>query len=254
MKAALIPPKGYNNTVYRSGIHLALAQVGDEDYRRTYLNIPRGDYLILDNGAAEGEPVKDSELIDAAKYYGADEVVLPDVMCKGYDTLRRIRIFLELYGHLAEQVKFMAVVQGSSFTEVRNCIDTLIRDKRISVLGIPRHLISTLDSKGARARVLEYIQRFYGTERKEVHLLGTSPHHPTEIQFISKTYPWVRSVDSSLPYNYAIAGRRLADVGTEPVRRPEGYFTEEREVDHELLMDNITTYLEWAYGTEGARS
>lgn len=60
-------------------------------------------------------------------------------------------------------------------------------------------------------------------------------------------------MDSSIPYNYAIAGTSLPTWynNAKRIQRPEGYFTQDFEIDTQLLDKNIQTFIGWANGTEG---
>lgn len=250
MRAALIPPKGYWNTICESDIHLALAQIEEPDYIRQYAAIPSGHHLIVDNGAAEGNMVPDARLIQRAIAWSADEIVVPDVMQDYAGTLQRVEHFMENHHHdLISTMKLMFVVQGTRMQQLRDCVDKFVQYPN-AVLGIPRHLLTTLDDKDARKRVLDYIHLKYPGQ--DVHLLGTNPDYPAEIQSIARIHPWVRSCDSSMPYNYTILGLRLGERSG--IVRPKNYFEHVHYLDHKLLQMNILTYQEWARGGEGAWS
>jgi hypothetical protein len=254
VKAALIPPKGYALTAMRSDVHLVLAQLTDVGYVDVYSDLPDDHYMILDNGAAEGGSVSDEKLLDVAAKYGADEIVVPDVMKDYKATLERKEAFFKTARLTGTGVKFMAVVQGQKLEELRQCVDDYIDDDRVDVIGIPRHLITTLSDPYARARLLTYIEGRYGGA--QVHLLGTNPAWPSEIQLLAQECTWVRSCDSGMPYYYTIAGERLDAPEAERahVGRQNDYFTYKHDLYSYLLNANIDTYLEWASGTEGTRS
>jgi hypothetical protein len=251
MKAALIAPKGYYNTVHVSNYHLALAQIDTDDYLSNYAyEAGAGDYVIVDNGAAEGSTVSDADLIIAARNMSANEVVVPDVMrdCEG--TINRVRDFLDRKSHWSglPPLRFMLVVQGLDWHEVQRSIDHYMNTYDNPVLGIPRHFLTTLADVEARIHVLKYIARRWGEDTR-VHLLGTNPVWPKEVKTIGKEFPWVRGVDSSMPYNYAIAGFRI-DAPDVHMNRPGAYFTADwtGKIDNDTLSYNIDTFLSWARG------
>lgn len=258
MRAALIPPYGFFDYARKSDIHLVLAQVTNPTYQRIYSLVPDEDYIIVDNGAAEGQPVTDDELLRAAANYGANEIVVPDVMQNGYETAERaLRFFRDNdFSTWQQGTRFMLVGQGTTLTEVARCFDRLIAIASTCnvayTLGVPRHLLTTLDDRFARHKILGLIASDYGD--RNVHLLGTNSIFPNEIRRIAEDFPWVRSVDSSMPFNYTIAERRLSDL--EPgINRPKGYFEDQIYIDQFSLLDeNIATYLGWASGTEGTGS
>lgn len=231
---------------------MCLAQIEDNDYYCTYAYLEDDHYMIIDNGAAEGSSVSDRDLIRAASRMGADEVVVPDVLRDFRATVSRVEAFFNegSYLDLSPATRFMVVAQGSTITGVKKCIDLYMDSFDDTVLGIPRHLLTTLDTKLARVYVLNYIQDKYPDTT--VHLLGTNTVWTREVMFIAKEFPWVRGIDSSMPYNYAIAGKRLDDL--HQVDRPEKYFDYVHNVDEDLLWHNINVFMEWASGTESTRS
>jgi hypothetical protein len=247
MKVALIPPKGYYD--YReSDYYLLLAQIEDTTYRREYAGLPMKSYVILDNGAAEGKLVKDELLLQEAAHYGADEIVIPDVMYDGEATLERAREFI--LSHDTSGLHYMVVTQGKNLEEVLTTTSKILDEFPDATIGIPRHLITTCDNVMARYYVLQHIHERHGQTRK-VHLLGTNATFPSEVKYLTAAHSWVRGADTSMPFNYAIAGKELN--ARTSVERPEGYFDKVHKIDPELLEYNINTFMEWASGTEGTR-
>ena len=252
MKAALIPPKGYYATAMQSDYHLMLAQITDREYVDTYGN--SDDYVIIDNGAAEGEMVSDSILLRRAMQVVADEIVVPDTMGHSDDTVARAHAFWEsctTAGFSTENMKFMGVVQSQGDRAgVIQCVEAFEK-MPITALGIPRHLVDK--DKHARYMICSWLKSYGYDERFEVHLLGTNPKYPSEVCNIVEAHPWVRGIDSSLPYNYTIAGKQLSALGYPygGIKRPGGYFDTVRRMDTTLLQSNIDTFMRWASGTEG---
>jgi hypothetical protein len=253
VKAALIPPKGYFDTALRSDYHLALAQIDDPTYKAVYSNLPEDHHLILDNGAAEGQPVPTEHLAVMSTLYAANEIVAPDVIGDSTETLRLTQQFWRYSPALQIEQTMMIVLQGRSLHEVCEMADKVMETYPSAVMGIPRHLLQTCNDVLARCRVLRHIART--TTEQPVHLLGTSPLWAKEIRVVSEDFSWVRGVDTSMPYNFTIHKLSLArDAETCQVARPIGYFEKDWQLDPVLLEANINTYLEWASGTEGARS
>jgi hypothetical protein len=254
VRAALIPPKGLYTTALASDMHLALAHLmGDKDYRHLYENlISDHDYLILDNGAAEGSTVSDKYLLTIAFQLGADEIVLPDVIRDAEETIKRGKQFLQ---HMAEsQIKppnLMGVLQSTGpAKEWQTCLEEFAKIDMVTTIGVPRHFVNY--DKYMRHQVLTWINYWY-KDRFQVHLLGMNSRFPSEVANISREHPWVRSCDSSLPYNYTIAGWGLSAVNRR-VERPANYFDTVADVDTVLLYKNIDTYLGWAHAIKGTRS
>lgn len=260
MKVALIPPKGYESYALHSNYHLALAQeLGTRvtpitTYQRTYAYIASDQYLIVDNGAAEGAAVDDSDLIATMVAFAADEIVLPDVMLDWKETTNRVDAFMERYeDELSDSpTRAMLVLQGTSLDEVNRCIGHYLDRYDNFVFGVPRHFLTTLDDKYGRLEVLRLLADSNAFHDNDVHLLGTNPLFPDEVKLIAKDFPEVRGVDTSMPFNYSINHQTLsADVS---YKRPDGYFTLQYMIMSDLLERNIDTFLEWASGTEGSSS
>lgn len=247
MRIALIPPRGMENYALWSNFHLALA-LPELMKRRTYADMYKravslNDYVVLDNGAAEGRSARPEDLIRYANNMNAHEIVLPDVMFESRYTILAVRAFLE--NHKIAGPK-MAVVQGKEWGEVRSCVKAFDSIKDITAIGIPRHLIGTLRQKAARIDLANWVWSNFG-ERFEIHFLGTDPSWLGEVRKAQVYAPFVRSLDSSLPFNYAIANKYLQTTN-EVIRRPDGYFdlNWRPRVNTNLIRSNIKIFMEWA--------
>jgi hypothetical protein len=247
MKLALIPPKGLEQYALRQDFHLMLAQVNSQVYRSTYLSaISRRDYVVMDNGAAEGAPVPDLMLLQLARTYRPAELVLPDVLRQQQQTINRVAAFLRMIDS-NHGMKYMAVLQGQSYEEIARCAAAFAMHPEITAVGVPRHLINTLDDITARRRIVSALHKNLA-DRFELHLLGTNPRFPKEVYYCAKYHPYVRSVDTSMPFNYAIAKQALTPTAS--IWRPEGYFdrTFAHRIDYQLLEHNVEVMRAWSRG------
>jgi hypothetical protein len=261
MNAALIPARGLEIYALRSTFHLALAipeTLNNPFYIGAYRRAAsRGDYIILDNGAAEGQIAPDKVLLDAARLLRANEIVAPDMIKDGPATIVRTKSFCYQYAEDLAGFKLMAVAQGNSLAGFRTCIDNLARISKVKVIGLPRHAIDTLESKAARIDLANWIREAYPL-RFGIHLLGTNPKWLHEIKSAATYAPHIRSVDSALAFNYTISHTKLATTNKALTRHPR-FFTYDwsRDVPANLLRDNIQTFMEWAgakVGTKAASS
>lgn len=247
MQVGLIPPKGLENFALGSNFHLALASpklMARKTYGGMYTRAGRlGDYVILDNGAAENDLVSDYDLLAAAGMIHASEVVAPDVIRSSAGTIKRTTNFVRVG---QPRYKLMGVPQGINLPEFRKCVKAFADLEEIRVIGIPRHMIATIKHKAIRIDFANWVVETY-PGRFEIHLLGTDPTWLAEVKHASKYAPHIRSVDSSLPFNYAIAGHRL-DTTDAIVWRPDLYFDRDwnGKVDPKLVRQNVETLLEWA--------
>lgn len=254
MKAALIPPMGLDSYALHSDIHLALPLphlMRSMSYIRTYQRAAdSGDYVILDNGMAEGVKVQPDTIFAVAETLRVSEIVLPDELRHATETVSGVEVFLARYKSRLEPYKLMAVAQGITVQEFRGCIHHFADREQITAIGIPRLMMSTLGSSSARIDFSNWIEDKY-PKRFKLHLLGADAVHRKEVRWAAKYASHIRSTDSSMPFNYALAGR-LLDSHPATVNRPEGYFEHSwlGRVNVAFVKANIETYVGWADGRD----
>lgn len=209
-----------------------------------------GQYIILDNGAAEGQEVAWSRLIDVANVYKVDEFVLPDVMGNPDATLAMAKDFLlEVRGRLPIRTKLGYVLHGSTaqdaiWTYEKLKAQTPSLFSRVEVLYLPRILVTPMNPR-ARIEVAGHILQ---TERlpKPIHFLGASPHRIDEGKWIRDGLGGkVRSMDTSAPFVYALRHAYVND-GSRLMRDQDTYFTAS-VTDHvrHIAMRNCEVMDEW---------
>lgn len=223
MKLALIPPYSQMITTVRTDYQLVLPEhLANKQYQEAYITARRnGDYLILDNGAAEGNLLSHGELRGMALGLMVNEIVVPDVLGNMDETLQLTKDFFR-FG-VDHRFKYMGVVQGKTFDECCACVEAYYETfGEITVLGIPRHLISTCDDDQVRSNLALYIRRTH--PGYQVHLLGTNPEYIRELKDKQHEFhiAGVRGVDTSAPYNYAYYAKSLLDGDI--ALRPDNYF------------------------------
>jgi len=264
MKLALIPPISLRHTAVQSRYHLVLPQLLEarDEYFAMYYTIAKeipGNFIILDNGEAEGAQVDFETLISYAAELDADEVVLPDVMKDAQRTIHRIEEFLQWYDNSewggGRRRNFMFVAQGTTYEEVQSMMGEVMEDKEmsknISAVGIPRHLVETLNDNQARVELAYYFHERYSNSDYApvaIHFLGASPVYVEEVGDL-QSIGIGRGMDTSLPYNATYHSVELGGLTPDVVSRPDGYF----DLDHQafnsqLLEKNIHTMMDWAHG------
>lgn len=247
MKLALIPPipeLRYDEP--KRNYHLMLPQlVGDKDYAKKYKVLCESNFVMMDNGAAEGLMLSDKELLDLAHEFKPAELVLPDIIADALGTIEVIRGFLSTRRTLAG-IDFMAVAQGRSIIEVKRMIEVVAEIDRVATIGLPRHLVKTLRSNAARLDMARWIQKKY-QKRFAIHLLGAAPQWPGEL-FFARELGFVRGMDTSMPFNYALRGLILSD-DYRNVTRPDNYFSTEFNAEQNILARrNVSAMNQWASG------
>jgi hypothetical protein len=244
VKAALIAPKGYETTALWSDIHLALPLLSlrsNMDYLRMLAFArKRGDYIILDNGCAEGQLVTNEELMLFARVIQAHEIVAPDVLDDANKTWELTYKFIENTSGV-QDYNIMAVLQGRTVGERMALLESFATINEITALGIPK---VTVRQPGSQTRLTTAmaIHNLY-PNRFKLHLLGLNEAFPTEMRDVA--FPdWIRSMDSAQPYKVTESGQRLSQQA-HATRRPD-YFENKVEVDMALLKVNIETFRTWA--------
>lgn len=246
MKLALIPPRSQLNTSTGTGYHLLLPQhCNDQAYYDHYQRMrANGDFLMLDNGAAECVEFAIEDIMRYAHQYMVNEVVIPDTLQDWEASLKSVRAF-EKYASENSQFNYMAVVQGRSWEELEACAGDYGWIDYVDTIAIPRHVESTV-APGTRLHMVKYISEYVGGN---IHLLGTNPEHMNELGDLGDIYRAynVRGIDTASPYYYAM-GHSVINHGT-VYRRPDDYFTK-AVLDPTLVEANIALMKSWVYGDE----
>jgi hypothetical protein len=140
---------------------------------------------------------------------------------------------------------YMGVIQGDTVKECQKCIDFYMDVPWITSIGVPRHLITTVQGNIAEIRMslVLYIRERHGNGMN-IHLLGTSPDYITELRDWGDGFNryGVRGVDTSAPFNYAMTSALIADGDV--VLRPKGYF-KRTELNEDILDLNIKSLHDW---------
>lgn len=200
-----------------------------------------GDYIILDNGAAEGVEFGPKHLHTIAEFLGANEIVVPDVLGDTEETLARALAFSR---YARPEFRYMAVIQGQSVDEALKCLNAFTSMPTlayVTTIGIPR-ILSTTVHKNFRLTLAEFITEQHLDAALEYHALGASAFI-REVILLSE-YEVIRGIDTSMPIYMGLEG---LDIRTDAyIPRPEGYFDADK--DHKQVGVNIDTYVDWAGG------
>lgn len=201
-----------------SGLHLldskkylmCLAQLvlDNKEYARYYANRAKmsNTYVLMDNGAAEGDQLSMDDLIRACRIIEPDEIVLPDTLYDADDTLNKFNNSLSYFKtDMRLPYKIMAVPQGATFEDWKRCAEEMVKDIRVDTLGISKfiHIFSGNDNiRYDAAEYIECLMNKYKRYNLEVHLLGCS-EPLCVVNKIFDRFNFVRGCDSALAYIYA---------------------------------------------------
>lgn len=240
MKMASIVPQNFLELTAEADFHMALAHLIGlpefETYTRFFKERKPGSFCIMDNGVIEGNPMPIDIIIDRALMIDADEIVLPDAYKDVKETIYMIgeaikRLQLR-FGNHNWPFKLMAVPQGHDYNSWMVCAGEIINkySEYIDTIGIPKHLIETMENRDARLYAISDLADELDLEGFDIHLLGCWKT-PLEVLTIAKAseqgiIPKVRSCDSAIPYVYARNGLRFSDddrPDKDPIDFKKGY-------------------------------
>ena len=151
-------------------------------------------YVIMDNSLIElGKAADMKYIIEAADILKPDEIVLPDVFCKGEENYKKILESIQyLKDHnLLGKYRLMAVCHGKDADEFAHYFHLIKQIPEISCIGIPK-VAETLFGKRCYA---EYLWRCDCT--KSIHLLGC---WKSLVECLEYEHPeLIRSMDTCIP-------------------------------------------------------
>jgi len=215
------------------------------DYARLVGEVRRNaegkeSFIIMDNSAIEntGGALDFPTVLDAAQIVGADVIMMPDVV--GNFPLTQDLILKEFYHLRACKYPLMKVPQGTTLTEVFECVQWLLTTFPPACLdepvywGIPRILTNNPEI-GSRAPVIEFINLLPGNH--QIHLLGMSHNLADDLWCTTKI--GVMGIDSANPIVMGVAGLRVC-IGDDNgwVHLSRGNLWESHTL-HALSIENV---------------
>jgi len=243
--ALICPPHLLKRYGTKTKYHLVLPHLfRSQKYLDFYQTKSDDEFIILDNGAAEGLEYGAKHLLTLADQIGAAEVVVPDTLKDGNDTLAKAQYFAR---YAKSEHQYMFVLQGNTVEEVMFCLKALEHGNMfsyITTIGIPRHFHDI--GKNFRVQLTEYMIEEHYNDKFYIHFLGASSWM-REAVLLAETVqglPNFRGIDTSMPIYMGLEGFKIADQF--PWRsRPSNYFTRSDD-NKKLIEENIETYLDWA--------
>lgn len=203
-------------------------------YYDGYLHFVRkGHFVIVDNGAAEGDDIDFRNVAHAAMELNADEIVLPDKLRDRTWTWMHSTDSTTLA--LVPRNKRFIVPQGRDWDEWESSLLDLVAQTEPVTIGIAKHL-ETL--AGGRPHALEIIKSLGFQHRFNIHLLGIWQKPFAEVLDAWAVLPTIRGIDTSAPIAYAQNGRPIGDS--------EHYSLKWERSDHnQYFYQNVITYSSW---------
>ena len=248
-QVATILPIRYLQEIEGKPYHMALAHLVLQSdvyaafYQQERLN---GSYVIMDNGACEGEQLHVAALLAAAKRINPTEIALPDVLFEHETTLLKAETMLNSLQEYDLPYKRMAIPQGKDPVDWFMCAIKMI-NWPIDTIGIPKWL--TRHGITTRSILLTALIPLLEQTNKRVHLLGCGDGLKELTYFLESPHllPYIQGIDSALPYIHTQANSTLSVFS----RRPNNpmIFHNAPDVSVKLLRDNIRA---WERGFDNA--
>jgi len=190
-------------------------EINPEKYSREYVmllaqdyhknpnkEIPKADYKMLDNGAAEGEQLSNKDLIEVIKLVKPDEIIYPDIMGDKDATIKSSTEFYnELPDDLKNSLSKLGVIHGKTFKEFQECAEYYMESGKIKVdvIGVPKYSVYSLKNMFVRVKLAKWLNEKYPNVK--IHFLGMNEPFYIIKQAIEKGMI-IRSIDSIVPYQW----------------------------------------------------
>lgn len=195
----VIPPGDRASLLmYATGAHMVLAQhLSDKRYASQYAAArTKGDFIMLDNGAAETERVGLDWLLAKAADLDADEIVMPDVIGNAQAS---IGLYAQQHSWVPGHKK-VVIPHGQSIEEIVDCLKAYITiNPDFATIGVPKYS----EKFGGRKALTTYIKQML-TSRYNIHWFGIYTNPMKEISEARSL--GVRSIDSGAAVAYAQHG------------------------------------------------
>lgn len=248
MNVALIcPPALLKKYGTKTRYHLALPDLCHQArYRDFYLDRARaGDWIILDNGAAEDVAFGPKHLLTIADMIQANEVVVPDTLFEAEETIAQAMAFSRFarpeHESTGKEIRYVGVLQGRDLQDFMKCLLAYLELPAlsyISTIALPR--LMNHENRYARIAMVEYIRDQKIHLSKDIHCLGSTPNFLDEVKQLTM-YP-VRGIDTSIPISLGLQGKDIRKV--KHAVRLVDFFEVSRT--NPMVDKNIDTYLRWA--------
>jgi len=230
-KIAEIVPLKFLELTRKNQYHMCLAHLvlQSDKYRDFYRRMSdEGKYVLVDNGAAEGEIMSYKDLVKVYELINPSEIILPDVLFNEEETIRRTREFLDNYD--LTKYKKMIVPQGSDRDSWLHCYHMMSCIQGINTVGIPKWLgRKNLSTRIGICQDLKNIPY-------EIHLLGCN-ENPAIIRRCRTVNDKVRGCDSAFAYLCSKNGyREITPYTARPRNTSIEFLTDTEGYDLDNLM------------------
>jgi hypothetical protein len=174
--------------------------------------------------------------------------VATDVLGNATLTFETTRRFVDVARVMGFKGRIGMVAQGRDIYEAFDLANILIDEcPEIGTVFIPRLLVTEAIPSG---RLILAKKIHNAMPALDIHLLGASRFWASEVFSAASDIPWIRGMDTSMPYVYAQHDYNVADQEAMPPHRESGdYFHGEwTSFQRELVNSNVKRMLKWSVG------
>lgn len=226
MKLCLITPIKNLIESKNGGLYFALTRQlkeNNEYYKFFYKRKTEGNEVIVDNNIHEKDPMDFENHVELALRVGTI-IVVPDVMRDKKKTLEYFHYFMDkFYKKLKEfKIKILAVPQGETFEEIKECLIEMSGDDRVDMIGnsfdlTPFKISSSKYDNQSSNRFL-IMNMFLQNTSKPIHMLGSN--NLWEIYFFSK-FKQVYSTDGKIFSRLSLNNQIVDKDNWKTITKPE---------------------------------
>jgi hypothetical protein len=224
------------------------------EYKEFYLQCKaEGRFSILDNGLFEGETYTDDVLIELINEVKPDIFIIPDEWndwSKTYDHAKEWKTLL-LQGNINPGTKFMIVLQGETFEEIRRLYKFsydlgyrhfAFNHSSIAYDKLFPHKNKLVSKMMGRIQMVHLMSELMEKDDVYVHLLGASL--PQEFMYYEE-YNFLKSVDTSNPILVGANKETYKNFGsllTKPKDKMEKFFEQDMMPNVNYIEANVTAF------------
>lgn len=220
------------------------------EYKEFYLQCKaEGRFSILDNGLFEGETYTNDVLINLIKETTPSIFIVPDEWDDWSGTYKHAQEWMDIYlnNDSLPSTKFMVVLQGESFEEVRRlykfCYGLGYRyfafnHSSSAYDKLFPHKNRLVSKMMGRIQMVHLMSDLMTKDNVYVHLLGASL--PQEFMYY-EGYDFIKSVDTSNPILHGAKGEYYNKFGmtSKPKEKMEVFFDKEVMTNIDYIKDNV---------------
>lgn len=242
----VIPPLSNLELMDQGDRYFCLTQLykRDPNYREFFRQrVADGKWVTLDNGAGDHDLVSERDVIMAAVDLCPSEVIPPDVLFDGVQTILNLESFIyALRGQFriaaAKMPEIFAVPQGNNLSEWLFVYEYMLRHPQVDTIGlskitVPKILFDAAPDQSIKEARHMMFDTLKSKEfiKKPIHLLGMGD--PREFAYY-KNEPLMRSTDSCNSVWSAMNDILFENDCSKRIPTPKDYF--DREMSRGDLM------------------